>query len=66
MKRYQCSNKNITIIDGRVYIEGEKLPDCSKRGYNSTIINGHIYLNGYEWKGNKWKRTIKALFYEFF
>lgn len=62
----QHNNKNIVIIGGKVYIDGIKIPDCPKEGYSSTIVNGRIYLNGYEWKNNKWKRTLKALWYEFF
>ena len=62
----QPNNKDIVIINGEVYINGVKLPTCPNKGYSSTIINSHIYLNGYEWKNNKWRRTLKALWYEFF
>lgn len=60
------SNDGITQINGEVWINGNKIPKCPGTGMSSTIINDKIYIDGYEWTGKCWKRTLKALWYKMF
>lgn len=55
---------------GKFYENGKEidLPELKngKYTYKVTQVNDKLYCNGYEWKDNKWKRTLKALFYNIF
>ena len=53
---------NCTVIGKEVWIDGVKLPSCPSKRVGTTVIQeyGHVYLNGYEWKNNKWRKTLKA------
>lgn len=53
------------IIDNRVCINGQEIPPAPGSGNNITIINNKVYINGYEWKGDHWERTLKAMWYAF-
>lgn len=65
---------NIQISDGvivrgnQVEVNGKKLPPAPGKGYNSSVIDGNVYLDGYEFnfKKNKWQRTLRALWYLYF
>lgn len=63
IKNSCIQNNGITQINGEVWIDGKKIPDCPALGLNSTIINNKIYVDGYEWTGTKWKKTLRALWY---
>lgn len=66
------NQKNVMMIGNRIFVDGQELPPCPGKGYNSTIVDGKIYVNGWEWiegkdgKEGKWKRTLKALWYKWF
>ncbi len=61
---------NLTeIYNGRVIINGVEIPPApiKKNGSHSvTNINNKVYINGYEWTGKKWRRTLKALLHYWF
>lgn len=60
--------QDVVSIGKSVWINGIKLPPVpgnKRRRYNQTVIGQKIYINGYEWVGTKWKRTLKALWYKF-
>jgi hypothetical protein len=55
---------------GKFYENGKEidLPEL-KNGkciHKVTQVNDKLYCNGYEWKDDKWKHTLKALFYNIF
>lgn len=56
---------SVVQINGTVIIDGVELPPCPSESkcMNSTVINNKVYLNGYEWKGGEWKRTLAALWH---
>lgn len=68
MKKYNNiqSSNGIIVCGNKVTIDGKELPKAPCDGRNSTIINGKVYLDGYEFRNNKWKRTLKAFWYLFF
>lgn len=53
------------IINNRVCIAGQELPPAPGDNRNITVINNKVYINGYEWKDNQWKRTLKAMWYAY-
>ena len=60
---------DVQVINGQAYYKGNplpKLPNKHQSYSNVTIINDKLYINGYEWKNNQWKRTLKALWYNWF
>ena len=66
---------NNVIISNGVIIEGDKiilgdkiLPPLPKKysSVNLTTTNDEIFINGYEWKDDQWKRTLRALWHWFF
>lgn len=59
-------NSGIVIIGNEVIVNGVKMPPCPAKGHNSTIINNKVYLNGYELIDGTWKKTLKALWYQWF
>ena len=60
------SDKQIFVVDNEVKINGEKLPPCPSAGRNVTIIDGKVYIDGYEWTGDRWKRTVRAIWHMVF
>lgn len=67
MNNVTISN-GVILEDNRVTLGGKVLPPLPKK-YSSvslTHINGEIFINGYEWKNNQWKRTLRALWHWFF
>lgn len=59
-------NDGIYVINNEVTINGVKAPPCPAKGHSSTIINDKVYLNGYELVNGKWKKTLKAFWYNLF
>ena len=59
-------NNGVMICHGVVMIDGKRLPPCPTKGNSTTIINRKVYIGGYEFKNGKWKRTLKALWYNLF
>lgn len=60
------TNNNIIVIGNIVIINGEKIPPCpSKNPNRSTIINNEVYIGGYTWKNNRWKKSFKAIWYNY-
>lgn len=57
------SYQNIVVMDGELYINGEKVPrpKGNKRKTNIVQSGRKIFVNGYEWKHNKWKRTFWSI-----
>ena len=52
-----------------IQLNGEMIPlPPGRRGKRTTtaVINDHIYVNGYEYIGGKWKRTLKAIWHHLF
>ena len=52
-----------------IRLNGEMIPlPPGRRGKctTTTVINDHIYVNGYEYIGGKWKRTLKAIWHHLF
>ena len=55
---------------GKFYENGKEidLPEL-KNGkciHKVTQVNDKLYCNGYEWKNNKLRKTLKAIFYNIF
>lgn len=54
-------------IGNVVYFRGEKLPPAPLRsGRHIVFIGDTVFVNGYEWKNNKWQRTLRALWHLIF
>lgn len=52
-----------------IQLNGKTIPlPPGRRGKrtSTTVINDHIYVNGYEYTGGKWKRTLKAIWHYLF
>ena len=64
----QSNDKVVMVIGNRVWINGEDLPPAptKRKGHNITQINGEVYIDGYEFKKEKWRRTLKALWHLWF
>ena len=68
-----CSNwndRNILEIDNnnKITLNGYSIPSPPNfipKRHNITLTGGRIYLNGYEWdkENNKWKRSLRAIWY---
>lgn len=60
--REEFRNSDIYMnSNGRIYVNGKEIP-CPLENPNSvTVVNDKVYIDGYELKGNKWKRTIRAI-----
>lgn len=58
----------IYIVNDTVYLQGKKLPPlpCDCKCNNHTIIGNKVFINGYEWKDDQWKRTLRALLHLWF
>lgn len=54
----------IDIYRRAVFVNGERYPfKKDMYGFNFCVAKNVIYIDGYELKGNKWKRTLKAFLY---
>lgn len=62
------SCNDVIVAGNRVVKDGIELPPVpsTHTGHNSTIINGKVFIDGYEWKNNKWRRTLRALYHLYF
>lgn len=61
--------KNCQISDisnGRLILNGEEIPKPPTKMNNTTMINGKVFVDGYEYKGGEWKRTLRALLHKYF
>ena len=54
---------DIIKFDGKVI---DNTPIKNNNTRMISVINNKLYINGYEWKNNKWKVTIKSLFHYIF
>jgi len=54
----------VGTINNRLFINGEfvKWPNKSSNRYISQS-NGKVFVNGFEWTGADWKRTIQAMWH---
>lgn len=64
----QINNNSTVVIGNRVIIDGKELPPCPSKGLNSTVIDGKVYIDGYEFdfKKNKWRKTLRAFYHKIF
>ena len=62
-----CETRPNTIIvkNNKLYLGNKELPPFPKRldNLNPLVIGDDICISGYELKNGKWKRTLKAFFY---
>lgn len=57
------------INQSHIILNGETIPlPPGRRGKRTTttVINDRVYVNGYEYIGGKWKRTLKAIWHHLF
>lgn len=55
------------MIRGTLVINGQEVdPPTPSKNLSVTQANGKIYVNGYEWTGSGWKRSLRGLFYHLF
>lgn len=59
-------NYNTCITDNRIVINGVSIPPCPSDSKCITVINDRVYIDGYEWTGKRWKRTVRALWHLIF
>lgn len=59
---------SITQINNRLFIDGQEIKQPKSLFFKNTIcqINNKVYINGKELKNEKWKYTLKSLFYTIF
>ena len=59
---------DVQVINDKIYYKDNLLPEHPNKSTSSsvTIINDKLYINGYEWKNNQWKKTLKAIWYYWF
>lgn len=57
----------LTVIDGKIFINAKSLPPLpnNKKVRNPVILGDNIYIDGYEWRGHRWKRTLSAFLVQF-
>lgn len=60
--------QSVWAIGNVVYINGEKLPPTpnKRRGSHVVQVGDRIFVNGYEWKDNQWKRTLRSFLSDWF
>ena len=55
---------NIDSYRRAVFINGKRYPFKKEmRGYNFCVVKNIVYIDGYELRGNKWIRSLKAFIY---
>lgn len=62
-------SNDCVIVGNKIMINGTQVPPVpGKRGnYRSvTTINNKVYIDGYEFVGGYWKKTLRALWYKWF
>lgn len=61
-------SNGVIIENNRITLGDKILPSLPKKysSVNLTTINDEIFINGYEWKNDQWKRTLRALWHWFF
>ena len=68
MKSNCCcrGSANVQWDEDGLWINGVEVnePPRTNGVQNITTVNGTVYINGYEWTGDGWKRTLKALWYK--
>lgn len=67
-KIHKNTSKFISQINNDIYIDGKLTPSVPGMKNSSRVvnINGKVYVNGYEWTGTNWKRSLKAILYDIF
>ena len=63
-----CYSEGVHVVGKKVFMNGKLLPPVPYKGKNHSVttIDNNVYIDGYEWTGTKWKRTLKALWYKYF
>ena len=63
------SNGNIVTINEYVVRYNDdvlpRLPNGSLPA-DVSFVNARLYINGYEWRGDCWRRTLRALWHLWF
>lgn len=62
-------NDRVFIVNDCVIVDGVKLPTPpvkSDNYCNCTVIDNKVYINGFEYKRGKWRRTLRAMWHNFF
>lgn len=56
-------NQFVVIVDGELYVNGQKIPPLPNNKPRKTLVQSgnRIFLNGYELVDGKWKRTLRAI-----
>jgi hypothetical protein len=69
MSSISVSGGNSVIIKSKervVIRNGITIPfDKRMKGSSVSVINGKCYVDGYELIGDKWKKTIKAIWHKY-
>lgn len=65
MNNYLEQN-GVVVAGNKVYINGNELPPCPTKGDNVSVVNGKVFIDGYEWKGCRWEKTLRALWHKWF
>lgn len=62
------NNIRLQMIGDKVFINNTlvKSPPNYCKKHKAVIINGIIYLDGFQWKENTWKLTLKSIYYYLF
>lgn len=62
IKQFQAFDldKSRVIINGKVI----DIPDGDN--HNISIVNDQVFVDGKQYINGKWKRTLRALFHQFF
>ena len=61
------ASSSCIIRNGELYVNSKRVDfPGSKHNYRVSQINEKVYVNGYEYTGDGWKRTLPAIFHYFF
>lgn len=52
------THRRIVFVNGKAYPFKEGM-----KGLNCCVVKNIVYIDGYELRGKKWKRTLKAFIY---
>ena len=56
----------VYVCNGKVIINGIKLPPPPTNCNNITTIDGKVYIDGYEFKNGKWRKSMRAWWHLWF
>lgn len=52
------THRRMVFVNGKAYPFKEGM-----KGLNCCVVKNIVYIDGYELRGKKWKRTLKAFIY---